>query len=65
MKGGGGAFQILRIWNLRLEVKVDWTDLPVDVGVAEIICGLLSKIDTATPNQSEPIINLELDDFNF
>ena len=44
---------------------VDWTNLPVDVGVAEVICCLLSKVDTATPNQSEPIINLELDDFKF
>merc|ERR1711970_347859 len=31
--------------------------LPVDVRVAEIICSLLSKVDTATTNQFEPIIN--------
>merc|ERR1711970_122558 len=39
------------------DVVAQKRSLPVDVGGAEVICCLLSKVDTATPNQSEPIIN--------
>ena len=35
------------------------TDLPIDEGVAEIICRLLGKVDTATTHQSEPIVDLQ------
>ena len=38
-----------------------WSNLPIDIGVAEIIGSLLSKVDTATSDQSEPIVNLQLD----
>ena len=40
-------------------MNMDWADLPIDEGVAEIICCLLGKVDTATTHQSEPIVDLQ------
>ena len=45
-------------------MNMDWADLPIDEGVAEIICCLLGKVDTATTHQSEPIVDLQFN-FNF
>ena len=46
--------------NMKMSnLAIRWRNLPVDIGVAEIIGSLLSKVDTATSDQFEPIVNLQ------